>query len=158
MFVTVKLKQIVLWKTRRFMPLMRIDKLLHANCSSNVNADSLSSTQMETLLLALREWIVKVSAWVHCSESHQILGTVSFLQKKTGYKPYCFGNSLLFFVFFFPQGKQRLSVSSIVSGIMTQLATWTQRQHSPSAWLWRDRHLSPSVSTKLLCLFKHFLN
>lgn len=155
MFVTVKLKQIVLWKTRCFMPLMRIDKLLHGNCSSNVNADSLSSTQMETLL------------WLYGNELSKCLLECIALNLIKYLAPFRFSRRRLatnhtvletHYCFFFPQGKQQLSVSSIVSGIMTQLATWTQRQHSPSAWLWRDRHLSPSVSTKLLCLFKHFLN
>ena len=37
---------------------------------------------METLLLALREWIVKVTAWVYSSESHQMPGTVLSLHRR----------------------------------------------------------------------------
>lgn len=95
------------------MALMRIDKLFNGNCSSNVKADSLSSTQMETLLLALREWIVKVTARVYSSESHQMLGTALLLpQKKIGCKANRFGSSLQFF--FVPQEKHQLIVCGII--------------------------------------------
>lgn len=102
------------------MLLMQRDKLFHGNCSSNVKADSLLfffSTQMETLLLALREWIVIVIVWLYSTEFHQMLGTVVFLcrrrlaaEQNVLVAHYCF--------FFFPQEKHQLSVSSIVCGII----------------------------------------
>lgn len=54
MFRIVKLKHDVLWKSLRCKPLMRVDNLFYGNWSSNVKPDSLSSTQMKTLLLALK--------------------------------------------------------------------------------------------------------
>lgn len=44
--------------------------------------------------MALREWIVKVTAWVYCSESHQMLGSRSLSVKETGCKANCFWGPL----------------------------------------------------------------
>lgn len=156
----VKLKHSVPWKPLLSMPLMRRDKLFYGNCSSNVKPDSLASTQMETLLLALRGWIVKAPAWVYSSESCQMLHTALFShRRRLAAKESILVAHYSFVLFCFLQGKLQLSVSSFVGGIIRQnKATWAQEQLSPSAWLWRDGHLSPSASTRLHCSFTHYLN
>lgn len=152
MFGIVKLKHSVLWKSLLFMLLMRRDKLFHGNCSSNVKADSLSSTQMETLLLALREWIVKVTAW---SESHQMLGTVLLLHRR---RLAAKQTVLVAHYRSFPQEEHQLRVTSIVCGIIRRSGPPELEQLSPSLWLWRDGHSSPSACTRLNCSFTHYLN
>lgn len=136
-----QIKHIGLWPSLLFMALKQRDKVFCGN-RSNVKPDSRTSTSMATLLLALGRWIVKATHFF------QMLDTF-FQNMKIGCERSRFCSSLQ---------KQRLWLLFCRDNNKANRDTWTQQKLSPSVWLWRDGHLSPSASTRLRCSFTHYVN
>lgn len=105
---------------------MQTDKALHGIWNSNVKAHSFSSTQMGTLLLALKRWIVRITSLVYPLESHHMLGTYLSHHRKHTLK----SKQLRWLITaLFPTKTRWLSVLSIICGVIRHSGLPELRSH-----------------------------